>query len=190
MVVGVAGDVPSFFFLCEHEPGEEQLYFSGSLAHARLERILRLLQRLGGPLQRVDAGDDDCRTCDLIAGIRDWHRRDAQLERTLQSAEELDASIDFLTWDLQAAALDHLGPAAALAQLVSGWSRRVGIHAQHETFGLDGARFTPEVETNLYRLTQEALHNIYKHAKADRVSVLLKRRDSRRRSHSLPPRPC
>jgi signal transduction histidine kinase len=38
-------------------------------------------------------------------------------------------------------------------------------------------RLAPEVETNLYRITQEALNNTHKHAKAKRVSVVLEKRD-------------
>jgi signal transduction histidine kinase len=38
-------------------------------------------------------------------------------------------------------------------------------------------RLVPEVETNLYRIAQEALNNTHKHAKATRAEVLLKKRD-------------
>jgi len=39
-------------------------------------------------------------------------------------------------------------------------------------------RLADDVETNLYRIAQEALHNVLKHAQARNVSVLLSRRDS------------
>jgi PAS domain S-box-containing protein len=91
-------------------------------------------------------------------------------------AEELDRNIDFLTWDLRPAALDHLGLGAALAKLVNGWSERFGIAAEFGASWPEGCRLSPEAEANLYRLTQEALHNIAKHAAADHVSVLLERR--------------
>jgi signal transduction histidine kinase len=91
-------------------------------------------------------------------------------------AEELDRNVDFLTWDLRPAALDHLGLAAALAKLVRGWSERFGIAAEFGASWPDGCRLPPETEANLYRLTQEALHNIAKHAAARHVSVLLERR--------------
>ena len=91
-------------------------------------------------------------------------------------AEELDRSIDFLTWDLRPAALDHLGLAAALAKLVDDWSKRFGIAAEFGASWPEPCRLAPETEANLYRLTQEALHNIVKHAQAKHVSVLLERR--------------
>jgi signal transduction histidine kinase len=99
------------------------------------------------------------------------------VERTMRLAEELDRSIDFLAWELRPAALDHLGLPAALAHLVGGWSERFHVPADYDTVGINGVRLRSEVEANLYRLTQEALHNVYKHARATHVSVLLERRD-------------
>ena len=101
----------------------------------------------------------------------------AQALRTAQLAEELDRSIDFLTWELRPAALDHLGLSAALQNLVTGWSERFSIAAEFDSAGMSGVRMAPDVESNLYRVAQEALHNIVKHAAAAHVTVLLQRRD-------------
>jgi signal transduction histidine kinase len=101
------------------------------------------------------------------------------VERTMRLAEELDHSIDFLAWELRPAALDHLGLPAALAHLVGGWSERFHVRADYDPVGIDGVRLRSDVEANLYRLAQEALHNVYKHARATHVSVLLERRDHR-----------
>ena len=98
-----------------------------------------------------------------------------QAEQTERLAEELDQTIDFLTWEFTPATLDHLGLPTALVHLISGWSERFGIAADCDTFGVEGLRFRPEIESNLYRLTQEALHNVYKHARASRVSVVLEK---------------
>ena len=100
-----------------------------------------------------------------------------QTERLQQLAAELDRSIDFLTWQLRPAALDHLGLAAALQDLAAGWSQRFGIAVQFDCYGVDGLRLPPDAETHLYRITQEALHNIAKHAGASNVSVSLVRSD-------------
>jgi PAS domain S-box-containing protein len=96
-------------------------------------------------------------------------------ERTQRLAEEIDQSVDSLTWELRPAALDHLGLAAALRNLVSGWSQRFGIPAEFDAVTAEGLRLKPEVEANMYRLAQEALHNVLKHAGATEVSVLLQR---------------
>jgi signal transduction histidine kinase len=44
--------------------------------------------------------------------------------------------------------------------------------------GLEGRRLPGEIETALYRVVLEALHNTFKHARARRVDVLLERRDN------------
>jgi signal transduction histidine kinase len=64
----------------------------------------------------------------------------------------------------------------SLRDLVHGWGRRFGIPAEFETSAPD-MRLADDVETNLYRIAQEALHNVVKHAQARNVSVLLSRRD-------------
>ncbi|MDQ3744204.1 MAG: PAS domain S-box protein [Acidobacteriota bacterium] len=97
-------------------------------------------------------------------------------EQTQMIAARLDADVDFLAWELRPAALDDLGLASALANFVKEWSKHFGISAEFHTTGMDKERPAPEVETNLYRIAQEALNNTYKHARASRVDVLLERR--------------
>jgi PAS domain S-box-containing protein len=95
-----------------------------------------------------------------------------QLERTQRLADDLDRSIDFLTWQLRPDPLQHLGLPAALDQLVRTWSDRFAIEGEFESIG-SAARLHPDVEINFYRITQEALHNVVKHAAATRACVLL-----------------
>ena len=97
-----------------------------------------------------------------------------QVRRTQRLAEELDRSIDFLTWELRPAALDHLGLPAALRHLVAGWSERFGVGAGVDVPGGERARLPADVEANLYRIAQEALHNVVKHAGATHVLVRLR----------------
>ena len=98
-----------------------------------------------------------------------------QAERTQRIAEALDQSIDFLTWQLRPAALDHLGLPAALQNLVREWSARFAIAAEFVPDGGD-ERLPRHVEANLYRIVQEALLNIAKHADATHVVVTLSNR--------------
>jgi two-component system CheB/CheR fusion protein len=98
-------------------------------------------------------------------------------EQTQMIAARLDADVDFLAWELRPAALDDLGLASALANFVKEWSKHFDIPAEFHTTGMDTERPAPEIETNLYRIAQEALNNTYKHARASRVDVLLERRD-------------
>jgi two-component system CheB/CheR fusion protein len=100
------------------------------------------------------------------------------IKQTQEIAERLDAAVDFLAWELRPASLDDLGLAAALSNFVHEWSAHFSIPANYHSTGMEAERPAPEVETNLYRIAQEALNNIYKHAQAARVDVLLERRDN------------
>ena len=101
-----------------------------------------------------------------------------KLEQTKTIAERLDADVDFLAWELRPAALDDIGLAEAMGTFVHQWSEHSGTEAQFHTTGLDKERLSPETETNLYRIMQEALNNTMKYAHAKHVDVLLERRDS------------
>ena len=101
-----------------------------------------------------------------------------KLEQTKTIAERLDADVDFLAWELRPAALDDIGLAEAMATFVRQWSNHSGVEAQFHTSGMEKERLSPETETNLYRIMQEALNNTMKYARAKRVDVLLERRDN------------
>jgi PAS domain S-box-containing protein len=95
----------------------------------------------------------------------------------LQSiAEKIDAEADFLAWELRPSVLDDLGLATAIENFTKEWSVHFQIQAGFHQNGLDGKRLLPEIEINLYRICQEALNNICKHARAKNVSVLLEHR--------------
>jgi PAS domain S-box-containing protein len=91
--------------------------------------------------------------------------------------EELDRQLDFIASDLRPAALD-LGVGTAIKQFVSQWSSTFGIAAEFHPASPERLRLPPDAETHLYRVAQEALNNIYKHAQATQVSVVLERKGS------------
>jgi signal transduction histidine kinase len=91
-------------------------------------------------------------------------------------AKRLDRDVDQLVWELRPTALDDLGLRAALANYVQDWSQRVGITAKLHTAGLLDERLDTEAETTLYRIAQEALTNVARHAHAGSVDVILERR--------------
>jgi PAS domain S-box-containing protein len=102
-----------------------------------------------------------------------WQAHVESLERI---AARLDRDVDQLVWELRPTALDDLGLRAALANYVQSWSGRVGINATLHTAGLLDDRLPSHVETALYRIAQEALTNVAKHARAGHVDVILERR--------------
>lgn len=75
--------------------------------------------------------------------------------------------------DLRPPILDDMGLAAALKWYVQGFEGRRGIAG---TFVLEGAplRLPSEFETVLFRIAQESLTNVAKHAEASAVTVLLR----------------
>jgi signal transduction histidine kinase len=108
-----------------------------------------------------------------------WGREQlrGEVERMEVVVRQLDSDLDYLAWGLRPALLDQLGLAAALEQFVREWSGHARVEAEFHTSGLGGVEFLPEVGINVYRVAQEALNNVQKHAAADSVSVLLERRD-------------
>jgi signal transduction histidine kinase len=106
------------------------------------------------------AGPDDMRTAasnlrELVVG-------------TLQDVRRLAVQ-------LRPKALDDFGLVAAVERLVQTFSEATAIRVDFEA-QLGVGRLPAEVETTLYRIVQEALTNIVKHAGASRVSILLVRR--------------
>jgi signal transduction histidine kinase len=70
-------------------------------------------------------------------------------------------------------ALDDLGLAAALERQLADVAAATGIAASFSWPDGDGLRFTPEIETAVYRVVQEAVTNAVKHAAAGRIEVTL-----------------
>ncbi|HZQ80929.1 MAG TPA: GAF domain-containing sensor histidine kinase [Gaiellaceae bacterium] len=102
----------------------------------------------------------------------DAARAEADLrELVVQALQDVRA----LAVELRPAALDDFGLEPALERLVHTFSEQSGI-ATSSDFALDG-RLSPELETTLYRVVQEALTNVVKHAGAEHVSVLVAKRD-------------
>ena len=81
-----------------------------------------------------------------------------------------------LALELRPSVLDDLGLVPALANFVHGSPERLGLDVDFVTSDLNDERLPLEIETTLYRIAQEALVNIARHAEADHVTVHLKRR--------------
>jgi PAS domain S-box-containing protein len=100
----------------------------------------------------------------------------ARIDDVQAAASRIDDGVDFLTWELRPSVLDDLGLRAALEKYVQEWSQQAGVSAEFIDSGEKGIRFAPEIEINLYRIVQEALNNVHKHAKANRAGVILDKR--------------
>jgi signal transduction histidine kinase len=81
-----------------------------------------------------------------------------------------------LAVELRPKALDDFGLLPALERLAETYGERAGLEI-HLQANLPAARLPGELETVLYRLVQEALTNVLKHAEAQTVSILLALQD-------------
>ena len=79
-----------------------------------------------------------------------------------------------LAVELRPKVLDDFGLVPALERLTSGFAEHTGIAVDLEASAI-GERLPVEVETAIFRIVQEALTNVVKHAHAQRVSVLVTR---------------
>jgi signal transduction histidine kinase len=83
-----------------------------------------------------------------------------------------------LAVELRPKVLDDFGLVPALERLTQGFAEHTGISVDLEASGLT-ERPPVEVETAIYRIVQESLTNVVKHAQASSVSVVLTRGDGR-----------
>lgn len=95
-----------------------------------------------------------------------------------QIVSQLDRDVDSLAWELRPAALDDVGLEPAIKEFLRQWSAANGVVADLHAGARNHARLHPDIESNLYRIVQEALNNVSKHARARHVSVLLDRKDN------------
>lgn len=80
-----------------------------------------------------------------------------------------------LAFDLRPSGLEYVGLPETLKNYVEEWGERFGQSVQFQSVGFEGQVTPIEVATVIYRITQEALTNILRHAQATHVSVILKR---------------
>ena len=115
----------------------------------------------------------------LRNGLQAAHSAD--LEQQLSDIQgyvrQLDHNLDLFTWELRPKALYDLGLPAALEGYLETWSKNYGISAEFHAAEMPKGRFAPDIESNLFRIAQEALTNVHKHASATSVDVRLRRRD-------------
>jgi signal transduction histidine kinase len=104
---------------------------------------------------------------------RDHHPAVDEIEELAELAQTNIQDIRRLIYDLRPAALDELGLVPALREYLARCQQEHGLIIQF-TAG-EGERLPASVETALFRITQEALNNVVRHAQAQRVDVALMR---------------
>ncbi|HEX6588762.1 MAG TPA: PAS domain S-box protein [Longimicrobiales bacterium] len=107
-------------------------------------------------LERSASGQDRVRITELVDVA-------SGLARDLQAAAVA----------LRPASLDNLGLVRALQGHIEDWSTRHGVEASCRAVNVSESRLTDEIETTLYRIVQEGLTNVLKHARARHVRLLI-----------------
>ena len=110
---------------------------------------------------------------DLARGLPPSARERLQGVRKL--LDQIEEQLRHLSHELRPTILDDLGIVPALESLAEGVSKRTKQHITVEAF--KGERLPAPVETALYRIVQEGLHNVTKHAKATEVKIRIERTD-------------
>jgi len=121
---------------------------------------------------------------DLIAAILELNEIDLltygpareRLHLVRKKMEELGKTLHRIAWELRPPAIDELGLRKALASYIADWGERCGTEVDFhcDDPNLDGV--PSEIGTTVYRIVQEGLTNIVKHAQdPSDVSVVIRR---------------
>jgi signal transduction histidine kinase len=92
-------------------------------------------------------------------------------------AGQVDERVSEMALDLRPSMLDDLGLLPTLHWYTNRYAQRLDIEVEVEAINFD-ERLLPEMETALYRIVQEALTNVAKHAQASKVGIRLERTES------------
>lgn len=96
----------------------------------------------------------------------------ARIEEARDLVADALGTVRRLAFDLRPTVLDDVGLVAALDRLVAETSARSGLSTGLDVGGFEeGHRLAPELETVIYRIVQEALTNVSRHAGAAKVTV-------------------
>jgi signal transduction histidine kinase len=119
----------------------------------------------------------------ILLGLKPLERtaESTEARAALESVRELVIStlqdVRRLAVELRPSALDDFGLVPAVERLAETFREQSGMRVDLES-QLGEGRLPSEAETTVYRVIQEALTNVIKHAGADRVSILLQRKNS------------
>jgi PAS domain S-box-containing protein len=123
------------------------------LAVAKMVLDKMMLQKSKGPI-----GNDG------------WEQASAIVDRAIQQVRTMSHL-------LHPPLLDEVGLLSALGWYVDGLSKRSGIETSLEVQPADFPRLSTEVETAVFRIVQEALTNVFRHAGARKVEISLIEKD-------------
>jgi two-component system sensor histidine kinase UhpB len=95
-----------------------------------------------------------------------------ELDQSRQAVRRALDEVRRISSELRPEMLEHLGLVSALTELSTSFARVSGVRVRRE-FPPSVPKLAPEVELAVYRIAQESLTNIARHAKASRVTIAL-----------------
>jgi two-component system sensor histidine kinase UhpB len=107
-----------------------------------------------------------------IAEVAPEHR--LELDEARAAVRRALDEVRRISSELRPEMLEDLGLVSALTELSNSFARISGVRVVRE-FGPDVPRLAPEVELAVYRIAQESLTNIARHAHATQVRIVLER---------------
>jgi two-component system sensor histidine kinase DegS len=108
---------------------------------------------------------------DLTDSVKDLPEEAvSRINKLLQQTNNIIEELRRLSQDLRPAALDRLGLLPALKRLASDVAAHSGLETEVKVTGVE-RRLPAEVELVLFRITQEALRNTWKHAQATLAEI-------------------
>jgi two-component system, NarL family, sensor histidine kinase UhpB len=110
---------------------------------------------------------------DATTTLSEAHQASTALRETARSALE---NVGRQAFALRPSALDEFGLVAALNDLSSGLQGQGGPKVELKVDLPAGARLPANIETAVFRITQEALTNVVKHSRAETVHITFRRR--------------
>ncbi len=113
----------------------------------------------------------------LQRGLADPENKN-NVEQSLQMAENVLKQVRSLSYLLHPPLLDEMGLVPALQWYVEGLSQRSGLQISLMIEPKEFGRLSPELETAVFRIVQESLTNVYKHAQSPTAAVRLEQAES------------
>ena len=154
---------------------ERMRWLTQQIVLAQEEERKRIAQELHDALgQTLTAISFDLAAIDATLSPEQKAAVAAALAEAQTLTDYLDERVGAMALDLRPAMLDDLGLAATLRWYVNNFIRRHTVDVTLETRGLE-TRLPPALETALYRVIQEALTNVSKHAHAAAIRIAVSR---------------
>lgn len=100
-----------------------------------------------------------------------------EFKDTIESIDAIIESVQRISTELRPPVLDDLGLTEAIEWQLSEFRKRTGISTSFQNYTISDSSLNDEESTAIFRIFQESLTNIIRHAKANNVDVELSERD-------------